>query len=1169
MSFSLPVRRRYPYPTFHVATWYLRHCSLTQPNKEQLSPETMSLAIHNNNNNDSFSDDDSDSDDFLVSTTAAASATSISTLSDGGGDGADREALVRKKLLENFYGKSTSIQGTNDGVEDDGVGGRPARTVASRNSRRRPDIVDNEDQVDDIDSKAFDRNKFVTQHIRSSSVQALLEVEEQLSLQVRTFDSTMQTLVYENYTKFIDVTNAIKSIGTTVTTTNEEQIQQLITCTNSIYQTSRMMMDGGSGGGDHTIGTIRQQVVEKIRIQRLLQRLNTLFILPNTIRQYIQQQQYTTAITKYNQASMILAKYHPNAGPNQPPPSTTFESFSSITSECIVLLQQLNGQLHHQFQFWSGRSVQESNEPDDPLNQKNDDDDDDEKDVPVPELPKSMAEVYESARALSMLHELFGNEQSRTIDRNHHLAIEDELLYSMSLSAATRLLDRLLDAHSIQVQEYKLMNHHSVSNMVAGDDSQHEYSHNSTSRLLGHLEEQAPPPLNAEGSTSHDDEAAMNFLIPSTVLVAVLECAALYQKGFPSQSTNHDSSERNYDLIEFITESYTSFISHVRSILLQDDGGGSLPSIGAGMNTDNAILESDQIENNISSEEISKALSVLVQYVQVFTNRLVDEVHLNVDFTNRLMQQAIDLASSLVRRRVDNQFRSLRYSVVNDCLLPFANRIVKERERIISSGSDKNDDESNMNQVLPEIIRIASSTLSDSLQLVDDTIRSIFSDSTSSTSTTIDDKASNAGTVPSDVQDAVQASTYRLVSWLANTFEVIVGGDPTDYNHIAEAQQQAREDIGSNNDAITLSNKAVAYESIGDSCEDELLALLYTARDQIYEECDGTIHSDIVLAMIELCRLSETLVPQQIEQSLQYGGGKKKSVTSQRDLFPSSQEGTISTASITRKNGNSSSHLLISKRFQVAGSRIFSILIMNTAFEASHRLLSTVNSESAELDGQRPSDNVLAVVQYAKSLSLQCATLFGGTKRAGPVPIWDETIFNSGSMISAAGMLSNRKSGLYLDVERMFKEKVTIYSHPSDVLEYSRDTALFIYFKIVLRSWYENIREYASTTFSSNEYMQMQIDIIFIKYIIPHYLSNDYHDHNNNGTNGRTALTTLMNDVLEAVDDRHQSADHKNNHTYGRDNDDIQRNARNIVRSFMVSVESDVSVADTFIVKES
>ena len=39
-------------------------------------------------------------------------------------------------------------------------------------------------------------------------------------------------------------------------------------------------------------------------------------------------------------------------------------------------------------------------------------------------------------------------------------------------------------------------------------------------------------------------------------------------------STDNDASERNYYLMEFITESYTTFMTHVRSILLQEEGIG-------------------------------------------------------------------------------------------------------------------------------------------------------------------------------------------------------------------------------------------------------------------------------------------------------------------------------------------------------------------------------------------------------------------------------------------------------------------------------------------------------------------------------------------------------------------------------------------------------------------
>jgi hypothetical protein len=1127
-----------------------------------------------------------------------------------------------------------------------------------------------DDNINNIDSKAFDVTKFVTQHLQSSSVQTILEIEEQLSLQVKTYDSTMQTLVYENYTKFIDVTNAIKSIGTTVTSTNEEQIQQLITYTNSIYHTSRMMTtttmmeesssshhpnhpnnDGHHHIGD--IGMIRQQVVEKKRIQRLLQRLHSLFVLPQTIRQYIQQQQYTIAITKYIQASSILAKYNRSNNNNNDSNNsnsetedhrqsatsiTKLESFTSITTECIMLLQQLQIQLQNQFYYWSGRSselvvstnsnsyndtiVRMSEEQKDHIvhfQRDNDDDpnNNDDDDVPTQELPKSMMEIYESVRALSMLYDIFQEEHpsnmiigtsddATSIDTKRRwndnrcrvmmMVEQPEELYSMSFSAATRLLDRILDAHSIQVQEHKFMmmnnNNHQNSSMNALDDHNNDHSssnHNSTGSILGILSEPkndgTTTTTNTTTTTEHE-----NYLIPQNVLIAILDCATLYQSSFQHMKKDQDWwSERKYYLMEFITESYTTFISHVRSILLQEDSiAGDTsntnrhlhdqdPTIG--LESDHGIVASHPPTQEIAPEEISQALTVLVQYVQLFTNRLVDEVHLNVEYTNHLMQQAIDLASSLVHRRVDNQFRTLRYSIVNECLLPFTNRIVEDRERILQEKSSNMSEDDNFitNNVLPEIIQIASSTLSDCLQLIDDTIRSIITDNAPSTTEDMDGSNNNGnvnqtGTVlPSDVQDALQTNTYRLVSWLANAFEIMAGGDTTDYNHMAQAPKSCRDENG--NEAVNASHETVVYECIGDGCEDEVLALLYKARENIYQGYDGTLHSDIMLSMIELCRLSETMVTHQIEQSLHFGSsgsggvGKKKSLSSQRDLFPSSHgETTKSTSSMTlttRKNGSYNSNVPISQRYQVAGSRIFTILVMDTAHDAIHRLLS--NTVTAISDHRGPSDNVLAVVKLAKTLSLQCATLFGGTKRAGPIPIWDESNFISTTTMS---MLSNRKSGLYLDVERMFKEKVTIYPHPSDILEYSRDSAIFLYFKIVLRSWYESIVEYATATFSLDEYLQMQVDTVFIKHIIPHYLSNEYHD---TGTNGRAALATLMGDVLEAVEHRYHHQTMDNDPTYGSHHveEEIQRKARTLVRSFMVLVESDTKLSETFIIQES
>jgi hypothetical protein len=101
----------------------------------------------------------------------------------------------------------------------------------------------------------------------------------------------------------------------------------------------------------------------------------------------------------------------------------------------------------------------------------------------------------------------------------------------------------------------------------------------------------------------------------------------------------------------------------------------------------------------------------------------------------------------------------------------------------------------------------------------------------------------------------------------------------------------------------------------------------------------------------------------------------------------------------------------------------------------------------------------------------------------------------------------------------------------------------------------------------------MQVDTVFIKHIIPHYLSNEYQDHNSNNTstNGRAALATLMGDVLEAVEHRYHHQTMDNDTTYGSHHveEEIQRKARNMVRSFMVLVESDTKLSEAFIIQES
>lgn len=1008
---------------------------------------------------DDASSSGSDSDDEFLTTS-----------NTNGGGTTDREALVRKKLLESFYGKT---------VADKPSYPASTSTTTSRSSRSGKRHGNDEGDADDLDSVSFDSFKYAEKHIRSTTTHTLLETEEKLALQVRTLDSTMQTLVYENYSRFIDATDAIRSIGVNVTA-NESGLKQLTESMSSVNDHSRIVEDA--------LGSLRDQVAEKIRVQRLLTRLDALLKLPATLQGQIAAGKYRTATRSYLQAASILSKH-----------SEGFESLKSIETECNAILVRLKSDLEHRLLCWSGRvtgmdttysdddDVADSSYPSkNPVDTEN-----------TPDPPQNMTEVFECAGTLYIIHQ---EEKSKgNFDDEQDANSTSENVYSMAVAAAMRLLDRLLDSHLIQVQERKF----------SGMDLGHE----SNAVMMAGMMEQPKQ----DGSS----------LIPRDVLVSVLEGATLYGISFGATTQvdvadggrgGADATLRGDYVLEFVTDAFSSFISHVRLVLLEESVQVS--------RDDSAVDEGIDPTNR----EVSGALLILVQCVQELASGLISpDVGINPDFAAKLVDQTMELAESMVRRRVDQKFHDLRLAVVKDCLVPFATRAVTERDVAIKENKP----------VFPQIVQIASSTLSDCLQLVDDAVRSIFADSSAAAGDLL------------DLKEAVYASTYRFASWLANAFEILAGGDSTDGRHIAEAPLQDLENAADEDDGKgeglegfdDIAGNCLAAEDVGNFADQELADMIYAAREHLLSGCDGgVLLSDFSLAIVELCRLSEASVPENLEQTFtaHLGLGKKKS----RGIFPTGQ----SSEGPGEPNG-------VCKRFKLAGSRILALYATNAGIAAASILCKDLADSAMKSDDDdapaNPSDSILAVVAIAKTTSIECANVFGGSKRGGSVPTWDDSI----SLIGLSSAMLTRKRGVQLDVERMFKETVSIYPHPSELMDASRNAVMFLFFKIVFRALFENARLH---TFSSGGYRRNQVDTAFLKHIVPHYVSSDYAEK---GTNACSALLSLLGDVVEAVDDR--CADD------GCSQDDsLKQECREVVRSFMASVE-DSSLAGQFIIDEN
>lgn len=70
----------------------------------------------------------------------------------------------------------------------------------------------NNDDPMNINSSSFDPETFLNKQIKEKSLAELMDLENEIVKEVRSLDSEMQTLVYENYNKFISATDTIRKV---------------------------------------------------------------------------------------------------------------------------------------------------------------------------------------------------------------------------------------------------------------------------------------------------------------------------------------------------------------------------------------------------------------------------------------------------------------------------------------------------------------------------------------------------------------------------------------------------------------------------------------------------------------------------------------------------------------------------------------------------------------------------------------------------------------------------------------------------------------------------------------------------------------------------------------------------------------------------------------------
>ncbi|KAK4474658.1 hypothetical protein MN116_001791 [Schistosoma mekongi] len=189
-------------------------------------------------------------------------------------------------------------------------------------------LTDRDDPVN-IDSPSFDAHLYLDRSLKTKDLSDLMSEEKVLAEQIRSLDSDMQTLVYDNYSKFINATDTIRMMKSNFSYVRAE-MNLLLQNIGSIVSVS--------GTINESLADKRKKLSTLTKTQLTLNKLNYLVELPLSLRKYMNKCDWDQTVLDLNKAKYILKSYH-----NTP-------SFRSIREDCAEIVSEICSRLWRQFE---------------------------------------------------------------------------------------------------------------------------------------------------------------------------------------------------------------------------------------------------------------------------------------------------------------------------------------------------------------------------------------------------------------------------------------------------------------------------------------------------------------------------------------------------------------------------------------------------------------------------------------------------------------------------------------------------------------------------------------------------------------------------------------------------------------------------------------------------
>ncbi|CAH8669478.1 unnamed protein product [Heterobilharzia americana] len=179
-----------------------------------------------------------------------------------------------------------------------------------------------------IDSPSFNIHMYLDKSFKTKDLSDLISEEKALTEQIRSLDSDMQTLVYDNYSKFISATDTIRMMKSNFSYVRTEM--------NSLLQNIDSIVSL-SGVINESLTDKRKKLSTLTATQLTLNKLNYLVELPVSLRKYMNKCDWQQTVRDLNKAKYILKSYH-----NTP-------SFKSIREDCAEIVTEICARLWRQF----------------------------------------------------------------------------------------------------------------------------------------------------------------------------------------------------------------------------------------------------------------------------------------------------------------------------------------------------------------------------------------------------------------------------------------------------------------------------------------------------------------------------------------------------------------------------------------------------------------------------------------------------------------------------------------------------------------------------------------------------------------------------------------------------------------------------------------------------